>query len=70
MAAHISRPALLVIRDTEGHRFGAFVSEAFRISEKSFGCGESFVFRLRDGDDGLQVGPYPAVVVHEFHVHC
>ena len=59
MAPYIARPALLAIRDSEGHRFGAFVSDSFRISEKSFGCGESFVFRLRDGDDGLQVGAAP-----------
>ncbi len=49
------RPALIVIRDTNGHRFGAFVNEAFRISENSFGSGETFVFRIREGEDGLQV---------------
>ncbi len=53
-----SRPALIVIRDTNGHRFGAFVNEAFRISENSFGSGETFVFRIREGDDALQVEPF------------
>ena len=44
--SHLSRPAVLLIRDMEGHRFGAFVAEAFRICEKSYGCGETFVFSL------------------------
>ena len=55
MSSHLHRPALLVIRDTNGHRFGAFVSEAFHVKEKSFGSGESFVFRIGDEDEGLQV---------------
>jgi len=46
LQTHVSRPAVLLIRDMEGHRFGAFVAEAFRISEKSYGNGETFVFSL------------------------
>lgn len=39
-------PTLLLIRDTDNHRFGAFLSECPKIKEKSFGCGETFVFSL------------------------
>jgi hypothetical protein len=44
-----------VVRDADGHRFGAFVNEAFRVSEKSFGSGECFVFRISDDGGGVQV---------------
>jgi hypothetical protein len=46
LQTHVSRPAVLLIRDMEGHRFGAFVAEAFRMSDKSYGNGETFVFSL------------------------
>jgi len=39
-------PVLLLIRDTSNHRFGAFLSEGPKLCEKSFGCGETFVFSL------------------------
>jgi len=39
-------PVLLLIRDTSNHRFGAFLSEGPKLCEKSFGCGETFVFTL------------------------
>jgi len=54
-------PVLLLIRDTSNHRFGAFLSQGPKLCEKSFGCGETFVFSLTsektcenndDDDDG------------------
>jgi len=50
MKDHVTQPALLLIKDMDGNRFGTFVNEAFRISEKSFGCGETFVFSLAYGN--------------------
>lgn len=44
-------PAILVIRDTHSNRFGAYVSESLRRSDKCFGSGETFVFRLMDNPD-------------------
>lgn len=39
-------PTLLVIHDTRNFRFGALVSDSFRITESFYGTGESFLFRL------------------------
>lgn len=41
----------MLIRDMQGNRFGAFVSDAFKVSDKSFGCGETFVFRCSGSGD-------------------
>ena len=45
-------PVLLLIRDTSNHRFGAFLSEGPKLCEKSFGCGETFVFSLTSENQG------------------
>ena len=37
----------------EGNRFGAFVNESFRLCNKSFGCGETFVFSCAPNGDLL-----------------
>lgn len=39
-------PTLLVIRDTDGHIFGGFASQAWHISKHFFGTGESFLFSI------------------------
>ncbi|TRY67664.1 hypothetical protein TCAL_08482 [Tigriopus californicus] len=43
-------PTLLVIHDTRNFRFGALVSDSFRILESFYGTGESFLFRLPIGE--------------------
>ena len=40
-------PVISVIRDEKGHLFGVFSTEPWRESPKSFGCGETFVFKLQ-----------------------
>ena len=48
---------LLVIKDTRGYVFGAFMTEEWRMTSSFYGDGYSFVFTFRDGDD-LEL--YPA----------
>ena len=40
-------PALIAIRDTDDCCFGALVSHNLRVTEKFYGTGESFLFRIR-----------------------
>jgi hypothetical protein len=42
-----SNPVLSIIRDEKGYVFGVFSTEPWRESPRSFGCGETFVFRLK-----------------------
>jgi len=42
----LKHPMLLAIRDTDKHRFGAYLSECPKVIDKCFGSGETFVFRL------------------------
>lgn len=46
---------LLVVLDSLGHRFGAFVEESWRgdAAHSYFGNGETFLYSLGDGDGGL-----------------
>jgi hypothetical protein len=39
-------PTVLLVRDMSKHIFGAFCSEAWRQSQRYFGTGETFVFRV------------------------
>lgn len=39
-------PTVLVVRDTDGHIFGGFASEAWHVSKTFFGTGESFLFSI------------------------
>jgi len=39
-------PTLIVVQDSQGHRFGAFVTDSLRPDHKVRGGGECFVFRL------------------------
>lgn len=39
-------PTVLVIRDSDGHLFGGFVSQAWHVSKTFFGTGESFLFSI------------------------
>lgn len=43
---HEGHPAVLMIRDLNGHRFGSFVSDAFKVSAVTYGNGETFVFSV------------------------
>eukprot|EP00475_Leptophrys_vorax_P037260 TRINITY_DN6399_c0_g2_i1.p2 TRINITY_DN6399_c0_g2~~TRINITY_DN6399_c0_g2_i1.p2 ORF type:complete len:410 (-),score=99.88 TRINITY_DN6399_c0_g2_i1:1255-2484(-) len=49
------RSTVLVIRDTEGYVFGAFVPERWQISSTQFGNGETFVFSVHPK---LQIYPW------------
>lgn len=40
-------PVVSIIRDEKGFLFGIFSTEPWRESHKSFGCGETFVFKLQ-----------------------
>lgn len=40
-------PVISVIRDEKGYIFGVFSTEPWRDSPRSFGCGETFVFKLQ-----------------------
>eukprot|EP00913_Durusdinium_trenchii_P014215 g13341.t1 len=40
-------PSLLVIQDHQGHVFGGFAASAWRLGDRYYGTGESFVFRFR-----------------------
>merc|ERR1719335_2168656 len=37
-------PSLLIIQDSEGKTFGGFASSSWRVSERYYGNGETFVF--------------------------
>lgn len=39
-------PTVLVVRDTDGHVFGGYASEAWHVSRAFFGTGESFLFSI------------------------
>lgn len=39
-------PTVLLVRDMSRHVFGAFCSESWRMSQRYFGTGETFVFRV------------------------
>lgn len=41
-------PLLIILRDSEGHLFGALTSCSLRVSDHYYGTGESFLFRFRD----------------------
>ncbi len=43
------QPSVLLIRDINRNRFGAYLSHTLKISEKCYGSGETFVFKF-DGD--------------------
>ena len=45
-------PTVLLVRDMSKHVFGAFCSESWRVSQRYFGTGETFVFRV-DPDAAL-----------------
>ena len=40
-------PVLLLLEDMEGVAFGAYLTDAPRVSDRFFGTGDSFVFSLR-----------------------
>ena len=42
---------ILVVKDTKGYVFGAFLTEEWHRSSNFYGDGYSFVFTFRDGDD-------------------
>ena len=44
-------PCILLVRDTVGHRFGAFLSSPWRRETEPYGTGESFVFDFDPGYD-------------------
>ena len=46
LRGHEGLPSVLLIRDLNGQRFGSFVSEAFKVSEFTYGSGETFVFSV------------------------
>ena len=60
---------LLVIKDTENHRFGAFLSQSPKISDKSFGCGETFVFSL-SSDSGPKIFKWSGDIKKNIFIIC
>lgn len=46
-----NNPVISVIRDEKGYIFGVFSTEPWRESARSFGCGETFVFKLQPEAD-------------------
>ena len=44
--SELKSPCLLLIRDTDNHCFGAYLSESPKVLDKCFGGGETFVFTL------------------------
>jgi len=43
-------PSLLIVQDTMGHVFGAYVSESWSRQKGFYGTGETFLFKLRPID--------------------
>lgn len=41
---------LLVVKDSNGWKFGAFCSEYWKKSTKFYGTGENFLFTFKDSD--------------------
>eukprot|EP00057_Strongylocentrotus_purpuratus_P019239 XP_011673713.1 PREDICTED: nuclear receptor coactivator 7 isoform X2 [Strongylocentrotus purpuratus] len=41
-------PILLILRDSEGHVFGALTSCALKVSDHYYGTGESFLYKFKD----------------------
>ncbi|KAK2080016.1 hypothetical protein QBZ16_002411 [Prototheca wickerhamii] len=44
--AHGKSPTFLLVRDMQRNVFGAYCSEAWKLSKRFYGTGETFVFRL------------------------
>ncbi|XP_041758744.1 oxidation resistance protein 1 isoform X2 [Coregonus clupeaformis] len=40
----LDTPVLMVIKDSDGHMFGALASEPFKVSDSFYGTGETFLF--------------------------
>ncbi|XP_045067602.1 oxidation resistance protein 1-like [Coregonus clupeaformis] len=40
----LDTPVLMVIKDSDGHMFGALASEPFKVSNSFYGTGETFLF--------------------------
>eukprot|EP01121_Diplochlamys_sp_Union-15-3_P000017 TRINITY_DN10011_c0_g1_i1.p1 TRINITY_DN10011_c0_g1~~TRINITY_DN10011_c0_g1_i1.p1 ORF type:complete len:228 (-),score=52.68 TRINITY_DN10011_c0_g1_i1:64-711(-) len=40
-------PSLLLVEDSKGHVFGAFVTDSWRVEKFYYGGGETFLFKLR-----------------------
>jgi len=53
---HEKGPLVVVVEDSKGHVFGGYASEYFRPSQRYYGTGESFLFRLHPQ---LDVYPWP-----------
>ena len=43
-----SAESLLFVRDSRGNAFGAFATEPWRVHQRYYGTGESFVFTVHD----------------------
>ena len=43
-----SAESLLFVRDSRGNAFGAFLTEPWRVHQRYYGTGESFVFTVED----------------------
>ncbi|XP_071493609.1 oxidation resistance protein 1-like [Diadema antillarum] len=43
-------PMLLILRDSEGHLFGALTSCALKVSDHYYGTGESFLYRFHEDE--------------------
>nr|XP_054751137.1 nuclear receptor coactivator 7-like [Lytechinus pictus] len=46
--ANWESPILLILRDSEGHVFGALTSCALKVSDHYYGTGESFLYKFKD----------------------
>lgn len=57
-------PVLICIRDVSNARFGAYLSEGPKLSDKAFGCGETFVFSLTDQQIYKWNGESKGIFIH------
>jgi hypothetical protein len=48
-------PTVLLVRDGEGHVFGAYAPEPWRHATRFYGTGETFVFQVRKARSSLML---------------
>ena len=66
--AHCAGPTLLMVLDSEGHRFGGFATQPWTPdSHRYFGTGESFLFRAHPGP--TRIYPWSGANTH-FQLAC
>ena len=66
----LKSPSLLLIRDTDNHCFGAYLSESPKVLDKCFGSGETFVFTLNPTQKIYKWSPAAANCNKNYFLHC